>query len=96
MAKNGRGERARDWAAVDNNDDLSESEVSQLRSGDFEGMDIGSIGSSEGGGGDAGNSDVIIVTTEQAEQVGGSNSEVLQTRRSARLRQREVSHLTVE
>ena len=49
-------------------------------------MDIGSIGDSEGGGSDAGNSDVII------EQVGGSDSEVLLTRRSARLRQREVSH----
>jgi hypothetical protein len=95
MAKNGRGERACDWAAVENNN-LSESEVSQLRSGDFEGMDIRSIGSSKGGGSDAGNSDVIIVTTEQAEQVGGSDSEVLQTRRSVRLRQREVSHLTVD
>ena len=86
IAKNGRGERARDWAAIDNDDGMGESEISQLRSSDFGGMDIGSIGGSEGGGSDAGNNDVII------EQVGGSDSEVLPTRRSARLRQREVSH----
>ncbi len=97
MAKNGRGERARDWAAIDNDDDLGESEVSQLRSGDFEGMDIGRIGSREGSGSHAGNSDVIVVTTGQAEQVGGSNSEVVSTRlRSARLRQREVSNSMVK
>jgi hypothetical protein len=66
---------------------LGESEISQLRSSDFEGMDIRSIGGSEGRGSDARNSDVIIVAIGQAEQVGGSDSEVVLTRlRSGRLK----------
>lgn len=37
--KNGRGEGSPDWAAIDN-DDSGESEISRLRSNDFEGMEI--------------------------------------------------------
>ena len=61
IAKNKHREQVYDWVGIGNNDDLSESEISQLRSGDFKGIDIRSIGSSEGGGSDTSNSDMIIV-----------------------------------
>ena len=75
------------------NDDLGESEISQLKSNDFEGMDIRSISSSKGGGSDAGNSDAIIVIIGQAEQVSSSDSGVVPMMlRSGRLRQSQASH----
>jgi hypothetical protein len=52
-------ERASDWVAIDNGDS-GESEISQLTSSDFRGMEIESIGSGKGGGSNNSSIDMII------------------------------------